>query len=125
MYRRISCCYLVDMVPEPLAIYRVHGANASRAADVYEHDVLLRLEKMFSDPLASRVSRYRRRSYGKSYLAISGNYLHAGRRWKALAYAARSVWTWPPSLHYLARMPGRGGSGSNEHELSSERDPAA
>lgn len=123
MYRRIACCYAIDAAADPLVLYRVHGANASLRADVYEHDVLRRLAKMFTDPLAERIYRHRRRSYGKSYLAIAGTHLHAGDWWKALGYAVRSLLIWPPSLRYIAQWRTRGRS--SEHELASARDRAA
>jgi hypothetical protein len=92
---------------------------------VYEHDVLLRLRKMFSDPAAARVHPLRRRSYGKSYLAIAGTHLHAGRWGKALVYVLRSVWVWPQSLCYLAGISTRWRRQSSEHDLASEQGPVA
>ena len=118
LYRRVCCRYQIDAIGEPLALYRIHGTNASRAADVYAHDVQLRLKKMFSDPNAARVHGYRRRSYAKSYLAIGGTYFHAKRPWPAFLYAMRSLCVWPPSIRFMLRLPNRGVRRSSEHELS-------
>jgi glycosyltransferase involved in cell wall biosynthesis len=118
LYRRVCGRYQIDAVTEPLALYRIHGTNASRAADVYAHDVRVRLKKMFGDPNALRVRRYRRRSYAKSYLAIGGTYFHANRPWRAFLYAARSICVWPPSIRFMLRMPNRGVKRSSEHDLA-------
>jgi hypothetical protein len=78
-----------------------------RNVDVFAHDMLHGFAQMFADPAASSIWPLRRRAYSTLYLMLSGSYLHAGRWRSALAYAARSVWTWPPSAGYLAATPWR------------------
>jgi glycosyltransferase involved in cell wall biosynthesis len=118
LYRRVCCTYQIDAVDEPLVLYRIHGTNASRAADVYARDVRRRLEKMFSDPRAARIHRYRRRSYAKSYLAIAGSYYHARRPREAFVNVVRSVCVWPPIIRSMLRLPNRGVRRSSEQELA-------
>jgi glycosyltransferase involved in cell wall biosynthesis len=107
MYRRVCSRYQVDLVPEPLMRYRQHASNMHRRVAIYEHDVLLRLEKMFADPLCTTILPLRAQAYGKSYLALSGSYLHQGNWPKCLGYAWRAVITWPPSVGYLLASPVR------------------
>lgn len=106
-YRRVASCYEIAAVFEPLTVYRQHGTNAHSRVDVFEHDVLLRLEKLFSDPLSSEVHGLRRRSYGRSFLMLAGCHLRAGSLCGATRYALKAVAAWPPAAGYLALLPFR------------------
>jgi glycosyltransferase involved in cell wall biosynthesis len=105
MYRRICCRYTVEVVREALMKYRVHGSNAHGRVDIFEHDVLLRLDKMFKDPNAQTIQHLKRQSYGQSYLLLSGSCLHAKRPFLAIKYAFWAVLHWPPTLSYMAALP--------------------
>jgi glycosyltransferase involved in cell wall biosynthesis len=107
MYRRICSRYKVEVVTEPLMLYRQHGSNAHLRVTVYEQDVLLRLKKMFADPLSAELMPLKAQAYGRAYLALSGSYLHQGNWRKCLNYAAQALITWPPSLAYLLSTPWR------------------
>lgn len=107
MYRRIASSYEIELVPEPLMIYRQHGNNASMRADIYEHDVELKLKKMFEDPASREVHSLKRSCYGRAYLAISGTYLHAGQHRLALKYLAKATRVWPEGLGYAINTPFR------------------
>ena len=107
MYRRIAGSYRIEVVRESLMLYRQHGSNASRRADVYEHDVLLKLKKMFADPAAAEVFSLRRQCYGKAFLAISGNYLHAGQIFKSAEYLTKALVMWPRAAAYALGTPVR------------------
>jgi glycosyltransferase involved in cell wall biosynthesis len=105
MCRRIACHYDVDVVREPLVLYRLHTSAMHRNVNLFEHDVLRAFADMFGDPTSAKVLPPRRRCYGRVYLVLSGSYLY-DRQWdKCLKYAVRSVVTWPPSLIYLALFP--------------------
>lgn len=107
MWRRIACRYEVDVAREPLMRYRLRPGSMHRNVDVFAHDMLHGFAQMYADPAAAEVWSLKRRSYATLYLMLSGSYLHA-RRWRSsLAYAARSVWMWPPSAAYVAAMPWR------------------
>jgi glycosyltransferase involved in cell wall biosynthesis len=107
MYRRICARFKVEVVPEPLMRYRQHGSNAHHRLAVYEHDLLLRLQKMFADPACAQVLPLRAQAYGRAYLALSGSHFQQGAWAKCLAYAGRAVAVWPRSLTYIASTPWR------------------
>lgn len=105
LWRRLACHYELAMVHEPLVGYRMHDGSMHRSIEVFERDMLLAFSRAFRDPAAAAVHPLRRRCYGNLYLMLSGSYLQAGRWDKSLAYAARSLLVWPPSLGYLAALP--------------------
>jgi len=105
--RRIACHYEIELVREPLVLYRLHAAAMHRNVDLLAHDMLHAFARMFADPAAAAVYALRRRCYGHLYLTLSGSYLHAGRWDKCLKYAVWSVLTWPPALAYVAALPMR------------------
>lgn len=105
MCRRIACHYEIEIVREPLVLYRLHDSSMHRNVDVFEHDMLHAFASMFADPAAAEVYPLRCRCYGNLYLTLSGSYLHAGRWAKCLKYAVCSVLAWPPALAYLASLP--------------------
>jgi glycosyltransferase involved in cell wall biosynthesis len=105
MYRRIAAHYEIEVVEEPLMLYRQHGSNASLRADVYEHDMELKLRKMFEDPAAREIWPMRRSCYGRAYLAVSGSYLHAGQPIESLRVLTKAAWTWPEGMGYALGFP--------------------
>jgi glycosyltransferase involved in cell wall biosynthesis len=107
VYRRIASEYEVGLVPESLMLYRQHDANASSHIDIYEHDVAIKLRKMFSDPRSTEVWPLRRVCYGRASLAVSGSYLHAGKPMDSLRCLAKAGFYWPPALKYALKAPWR------------------
>lgn len=107
MWRRIACRAEVDVAREPLVKYRLRAGSMHRNPGVFEHDLLYGFERLFSDPAAAEVRPLRRRAYGKMFLMLSGSFLEAGDRAKAMSYARRSVLSWPPALMYIAALPWR------------------
>ena len=105
--RRLACQYKIEKLAAVLVRYRFHAANMHRRVDLMERDMLLALDKTFSDPAAASVHSLRRRSYASLYRMLSGSYLHAGESLKALLCIARGAALWPPSLCYAAGMPWR------------------
>jgi glycosyltransferase involved in cell wall biosynthesis len=105
MFRRVSCHFAVEFVPEALVLYRIHGSGMHLNVARMEHDMLLGFEKMFQDPAAAEIHPLRRRCYAKLYLTISGSYLQAGNRGRALQYALRSVVQSPAALGYVLMTP--------------------
>ena len=107
MWRRIACHDEVDVVREPLMKYRLRPGSMHRNPAVFEHDMLRGFERMFADPAAGEIQPLRRRAYAKLFLMLSGSFLEAGSRDKAVSYAWRSVRLWPPSLGYILALPWR------------------
>lgn len=105
MYRRIASLYEVELVPEPLMLYRQHGNNASLRADVYEHDIEIKLRKMFEDPVSREVFPLKRTCYGRAYLAVSGHYLHAGKIPASIRCLAKAAMIWPEGMGYALGAP--------------------
>jgi glycosyltransferase involved in cell wall biosynthesis len=107
MWRRIACHYEIDLVQEPLTLYRLHHGGMHRGVDLFERDMMRAFARMFSDPAAEAVTPLRRRCYGNLYMTLCGSYLRA-RDWrKCLQYAVRGLITWPGGLSYLASFPFR------------------
>lgn len=107
MWRRIACHDEVDVVREPLMKYRLRPGSMHRNPAVFEHDMLRGFERMFADPAAREIQPLRRRAYAKLFLMLSGSFLEARNREKAVSYAWRSVTSWPPSVGYIAALPWR------------------
>jgi len=105
--RRIACHYEIEVAPEPLVLYRLHGRGAHRNVAAYERDQLRAFERMFSDAAAREVHPLRRRCYANLYVTLAGSWLHAGDWRKAARWAARAVVTWPGCASYLAAFPAR------------------
>jgi hypothetical protein len=105
MYRRIAGCYSIELVAEALMLYRQHGSNQSRNVEVFEHDLLIVLEKMFSDPQAVEILPLKKRSYAKSFFALSGAYLKVGNYRKSLSYLARGALESPSEIIYPVVFP--------------------
>jgi glycosyltransferase involved in cell wall biosynthesis len=107
MWRRVACQYEIDVVREPLMRYRQRAGSMHRNVDVFAHDMLHGFASMFADPAAREIHHLRRRSYAALYLMLSGSYLHAGQWPRALAYAGRSIASWPLVAGYIVAMPWR------------------
>jgi glycosyltransferase involved in cell wall biosynthesis len=107
MWRRIACRYKIELVASPLVYYRLHPTAMHRNLDVFEHDMLLAVERMFDDPAASEVHQYRRTCYGNLYLTLSGSFLYGGRWARSLKYATLGLLKKPTSICFLATWPFR------------------
>jgi glycosyltransferase involved in cell wall biosynthesis len=105
---RVAMQFEVAAVPEPLVLYRLHGANMHRNVRRTERDVRLILGKAFSLPAADKVGRLRRRAYSNHYRILAGSYWHAEDGLNALRCGALSL-AWHPwnalyFLRFLARL---------------------
>lgn len=107
MWRRIACHYEIEIVREPLVLYRQHGSAMHLKIDVFERDMLHAFATMFRDPAAVEIHGLRRHCYANLYSMLSGSHFHAGHWVKSLGYALRSVCAWPPRLAYLLAFPYR------------------
>ncbi len=107
MWRRIACHYSIELVREPLVLYRQHESAMHNNVDVFERDILRAFESMFSDPGAVAVHPLERRCYGNLYLTLAGSHLHAGNPGKALRYLASGLKAWPPGISYVLASPMR------------------
>ncbi|PYS51296.1 MAG: glycosyl transferase family A [Acidobacteria bacterium] len=107
MWRRISCHYDVEFLPEPLVLYRQHDSAMHLKVDVFAHDMLHAFESMFSDAAAREVHPLRRRCYANLYAQLSGSYHYAGQWRKSIRYGIKSALLWPPRLAYLLAFPYR------------------
>lgn len=105
MYRRIASLYEIELVAAPLMLYRQHGNNASLRADIYEHDIEIKLRKMFEDPISREVFPFRRVCYGRAYLAVSGHYLHAGKIAASVRCLVKAAAIWPEGIGYALGAP--------------------
>lgn len=123
MWRRVSCCYQIGMVPEALADYRLHGSSMHRNLGLFEHDMLLSFARMFSDPVASSVHALKRGCYSNLYLSFCGSYIHAGNWRKGLAYGLRSLALSPTKLPmHVAKLPLRSWRRRRERPSSCEQE---
>lgn len=107
VYRRIASHYEIEVLAEPVMLYRQHGNNASMRVDIYEHDTEIKLRKMFSDPSSREVHSLRRLCHGRAYLAVSGAYLHAGKPLHSLRCLGKAIKIWPWGLSYALGAPFR------------------
>ena len=105
MWRRIACHTSIDVVSEPLVLYRQHTRAMHTNVEAFERDMLRAFESMFADPAARAVHSLERRCYGKLYLSLAGSYLHAGNLKKSLDCLASSLKSWPPGFAYVAATP--------------------
>lgn len=78
VWRRIATRYPIDYVPDELVIVRQHGSNASRRLNVYEADVRAAAARMFADPAARRIHRFRRNFESHLDLTFARAWLRAG-----------------------------------------------
>ena len=105
MWRRIACRYEIDIVREPLVLYRQHDRAMNRNLELFERDFLYAFNSMFTDPEASEVYALRRRCYGNLYLNLADNFWYAGDRAKCLKYLVLGLKSWPPAIaSVLARL---------------------
>ncbi|MBI3825234.1 MAG: glycosyltransferase [Candidatus Rokubacteria bacterium] len=105
LWRRIACHWEIDLIREPLVLYRLHGRGMHRNLDVFEYDKMVAFAKMFADPAATEVHRLRRRCYGNLYMTLSGSHYQAGNVRQAVRFALRAISTWPPAGGYLLAFP--------------------
>ncbi|MBI4349040.1 MAG: glycosyltransferase [Elusimicrobia bacterium] len=91
LWRRIATRYLVELVDEPLVLYRQHGAGLHRRLAAYEADVRAASVRMFADPAAARIGRFRR-SYDTGLdLMFAKAWLRAGDVRRALRLSLRAI----------------------------------
>lgn len=97
-----------DLVDEPLARYRIHGANASRDVWRMERDNLRVLGKFFaSADHRARYGHLRRRAYGNHYLLFSGSYWRAGDVRACLRCLLLAVAHRPAAIAHALGLPVR------------------
>lgn len=72
LYRRICQEFEARVVPEPLVLYRQHGANTSRRTRDFARDYLAALEKMFADPRSASLRPRRARCLGRAHMSVAG-----------------------------------------------------
>jgi glycosyltransferase involved in cell wall biosynthesis len=103
--RRIACRWEIEVVAEPLVLYRQHGSAMHRRVDVQERDMLRAFDSMFRDPAAGSVHRLRARCYGNLHWMLAGSYFHAGRPARGLKHLVRALAAWPPTASRLLEAP--------------------
>ncbi len=91
MWRRIATRYAIDLVPEPLVLYREHGSGLHRRLAAYEADVRAASDCMFADPAAARIRRFQREYFAGLDLMFAKSWLRAGGVRRALTLALRSL----------------------------------
>jgi hypothetical protein len=65
------------------------------------------VDKMFCDPDAVSIHRFRRRSYAALFLMLSGSHLYARHFLKCVTYGVRGTLMWPAAVVYLLAFPFR------------------
>jgi glycosyltransferase involved in cell wall biosynthesis len=104
-WRRIACHFQIGLLREPLVSYRLHGASMHRNLDLFERDMLLAFERMFTDEAAKAVHPLERRARAKLYMTLGGSFFRA-RRWrKFIDYCSKSLILHPAGLIHLAGSP--------------------
>jgi len=122
LWRRLACAYEIQVVPEPLVSYRQHASAMHRNVELFERDMLCAFSRMFEDPAAASIHSLKRRCYSNLYVMLAGAYFQTGRWDRSLAYAWRSLVTWPRNAAALASFPFRRlrrSFGLHAHDLSS------
>jgi len=71
MYRRIASCFHLDYVDLPLMKYRIHGNNLHKRNSVMYKQLELQANKMFEDPMSSRIFHLRRKCYSLVHFGIA------------------------------------------------------
>jgi glycosyltransferase involved in cell wall biosynthesis len=107
MWRRVACHYEIRFVPQPLVLYRQHQNAMHWNVGRLEHDMQLALDKLFSDPAATRVHALRRTSYANLYATLAGSYFHTRRYVRCLHSAWRSLLWSPRVILEMAAFPWR------------------
>lgn len=105
MWRRIACHTSIDLVAEPLVLYRQHPGAMHTNAETLERDMLRAFAAMFADPAARAVHPLEKRCYGKLYLTLAGSHWRAGNVKKSLGWTASALRAWPPGISYVATTP--------------------
>jgi glycosyltransferase involved in cell wall biosynthesis len=105
LWRRIACRYEIDLVREPLVLYRQHDRAMHRDVRVFERDMLRAFESMFRDPSAASIHPLRNRCYGNLHWMLAGSHLYAGNPLKCAAHLGRALLAWPPSLGKMLGVP--------------------
>ena len=105
LWRRIACRHEIELVPEPLVLYRQHDRAMHRNVEVFERDMLRAFESMFRDPAAASIHALRKRCYGNLHWMLAGSHLYAGNPLKCAAHLGRALLAWPPSLGRVLGIP--------------------
>ena len=71
MYRRIASCFHLDYVDLPLMKYRIHGNNLHKTNSVIYKQLELQANKMFEDPMSSRIFHLRSKCYSQVHFGIA------------------------------------------------------
>lgn len=91
LWRRVATRYRIDHVAEPLVLYRQHAASLHRRLPAYEADVRAASARMFRDPAAARVWRFRRRYEAGMDLMFAKSWLRAGDVKRAFVLLLRAL----------------------------------
>jgi hypothetical protein len=105
MWRRIACHYEIEVVREPLVLYRLHQSAMHLNVEAFERDVIRAFNHMFADPAAIEIHSLRRRCYSNLYFTLAGSFLQAGKRNRCLRYLGMGLAAWPPNIAYLCGAP--------------------
>ena len=104
-WRRVASISKIASIREPLMLYRQHGNNLSRRMDIYEHDTLLKLKKLFQEEISKAAHPLKSRSYGAHLIALSGAYFQNAQILKALYWAMKAFFHYPPAIGRALALP--------------------
>lgn len=98
----------VDLVTDPVVVYRQHASNMSRNIRLLEGDTFRTLEAFYAaEQRSERYRRIRKRAYSNHFMILSGSYLHARQPLHAIRCLIRGVALYPPNLTRALGMPSR------------------
>ena len=103
MWRRIIGRYRIEVFPEVLVDYRELDSAMHTNIEVFHRDMMIALDKLYSDPDASPVHGYKRHSYSMLYRMVAADYYARGDRRSAARFALRSLALDPAIVWTTAR----------------------
>ena len=101
---RIASRYRIGYVAEVLVKYRLHGAGIHTNIPRMERDMMLALEKAFTDP---SMQSLRKHAYGRLHRILAGCYFQARKPRQFIWHMLKSLRYDPRNLRYFAAYPWR------------------
>ena len=95
---RVAAKYKIGRVEEITWQYRMHSQNMHSNIALMECDTLLSYQRATENKLFKSAA-FRRKCYSNMYMILSGSWYHDGKnKIKAIKYASKAVWMYPPAI---------------------------
>ncbi|MEO7539939.1 MAG: glycosyltransferase [Pyrinomonadaceae bacterium] len=103
---RLSTRYGITAVDEPLAMYRVHGAQMHHNLAALEHDMNIVLGKLYaSDDLATEVAELRAKAYSSLESTLAIGFLIKGKFGIGLSHLATAArYDLGTPIHHMSKL---------------------